>query len=247
MKSLQLYLVLTPDASAAQGPDAFTGIDAAVNGQGERYGAVRHKVRIMPNGYKVDFTLDFAHLFPPACSPEPLAPMMKGFSDEGRTLAQTTKLGVVVRGDATLPPQREHPRLTGVVPHAIADRRDGVIVDFIARRAYTKDQSFGALGDAMGPEAQVCVVTKNDEGGKKWLLTRGNPKFGLPDLEIRCVAEADLERDRTRLNLAQRRLHVEGPAGAPPELCTGPKGTYDGGLPPGGVRVRLAAWPMATR
>ncbi len=99
----------------------------------------------------------------------------------------------------------------------------------------------------MGPEAQVRVVTKDDEGGKMWLLTHGNPKFGLSDLEIRVVAEADLEKARTRLNVAHRRLHVEGPAGAPPELCTGPKGTYDGGLPPGGVRVRLAAWPMATR
>jgi hypothetical protein len=228
VKSLQLYLVLTPDPQAAQGPEAFTGIDAAVNGEGERYGAVRQKVRTVPNGYKVDFTLDFADLPHPAFSPEMLAPMLKGLSDEGRALAQTAKLGVLVRGDATLLPQGEHLRLTGLVPLAIADRWDGVIVDLIARRAYTKDQFFGALGDAMGPEVQVRVVTKNDEGGKKWLLTRGNPKFGLPDLEIRGVADADLEKARARLNAAQRRLHVEGPAGAPPEACTGPKGSYDG-------------------
>jgi len=228
VKSSQLYLVLTPDPQAAQGPDAFPGIDAAVNGEGERYGSVRQRVHSVPSGYKVDFALDFADLPHPAFSPEVLAPMLKGLSDEGRVLAQGAKLGVLVRGDATLLPKGEHLRLTGLVPLAIADRWDGVIVDLVARRAYTKDQFFGALGDAMTPDVQVRVVTKNDEGGKKWLLTRGNPKFGLPDLEIRGVDDAGVDAARARLLAAQRRLHVEGPAGAPPEPCTGPKGSYDG-------------------
>jgi hypothetical protein len=227
VKSLQLYVVLTPDPQAMQSPDAFAGVDAAVNGEGDRYAAVRNRARVVPSGYKVDFSVDFADLPHPAVDQAQLAPMLKTLSAEAQALAASAKLAVFVRSDAKLLPRGDHLRLTGLVPLSIADKWDGVIIDLIARRAWTKDQWRAELAAERLSDKQLRMVTRDDADGKKWLLTRGNPKFGLPDLEMRGIPAADLEPARARFSKLQQRLHAQGPAEAPATPCTGPKGTYD--------------------
>jgi hypothetical protein len=227
VKSLQLYVVLTPDPQAMQSPDAFAGVDAAVNGEGPRYAAVRGKARVVPSGYKVDFSVDFADLPHPAVDPAQLAPMLKTLSAEAQALAASAKLAVFVRSDAKLLPHGDHLRLTGLVPLSIADKWDGVIVDLIARRAWTKDQWRAELAAERLSDKQLRMVTRDDTDGKKWLLTRGNPKFGLPDLEMRGIPAAELEPARAKFSKLQQRLHAQGPSLAPAGPCTGPKGTYD--------------------
>jgi hypothetical protein len=227
VKSLQLYVVLTPDPQAMQSPDAFAGVDAAVNGEGARYAAVRGKARVVPSGYKVDFSVDFADLPHPAVDPAQLAPMIKQLPADARALAEGAKLAVFVRSDARILPHGDHLRLTGLVPLSIADKWDGVIIDLIARRAWTKDQWQAELAGERLSDKQLRMVTRDDADGKKWLLTRGNPKFGLPDLEMRGIPAADLEAARGRFSKLQQRLQAQGPSQAPATPCTGPKGTYD--------------------
>ena len=227
VKSLQLYVVLTPDPQAMQGTDAFPGIDAAVNGVGPRYADVRERVRAVPNGYKVDFSVDFADLPHPALDPAQLASMLKSLSGEGRALAESAKLAVFVRSDAKLLAGGDHLRLTGLVPLAVADQWDGVIIDLVARRAWTKDQWHAELAAEKLSERQLRLVARDDAAGTQWLMTRGNPKYGLPDLEMRGIPTAGLEAARGKFMAAQKRLHAQGPSAAPPAACTGPKGTYD--------------------
>lgn len=227
VKSLQLYVVLTPDPAAMQGDAAFAGVDAAVNGEGPRYASVRDRVRGIPSGYRVDFSVDFADLPHPAVDMAQLGPMLKGLPGDARALAESAKLAVFVRSDAKLLPRGDHLRLTGLVPLNIADRWDGVIVDLLARRAYTKDQWLAEIAGERLSDRQVRMVERDDAGGTKWLMTRGNPKFGLPDLEMRGVPEAQLAAARARFAAAQARLQARGPAALPAEPCTAPQGTYD--------------------
>ena len=227
VKSLQLYVVLTPDAQAMAAEDSFGQIDAAVNGEGPRYQSIRKQATIVPSGYRVDFGVDFAQLPHPALDPAQLAGMLEKLPAEAQALAASAKLAVFVRGDARLLPQGNQIRLTGLVPLQIADRWDGVILDLVARRAWTRDQWHAELSAPALSERQMRFVTRDDAGGTKWLLTRGNPKFGLPDLEMRGVAPAALAAARAKLSTAQAGLQSKGPTAAPKEPCAGPKGTYD--------------------
>lgn len=227
VRSLQLYAVLTADPQAMQGPDAFAGVDAAVNGEGPRYKAIRDRARIVPSGYRVDFTVDFADLPHPSVDAAQLAGMVKALPPEQRAIAEKAKLAVFIRSDTRLLPQDAHVRLAGLVPLYVADTWGGVVLDLMARRAWTPDEWQAELAAPVLGEKQIRMVTREDEGGGHWLLTRGNPKFGLPDLEMRGISPAGLAEARGRFVAAERKLRAQGPSEAPKALCTGPKGTYD--------------------
>ena len=227
VRSLQLYAVLTADPQAMQGSDAFSGVDAAVNGEGARYRPIRERVRIVPNGYRVDFTVDFADLPHPSVDAAQVASMIKALPQNQRAAAEKAKLAVFIRSDTRLLPQDAHVRLAGLVPLYVADRWGGVVLDLMARRAWTADEWQAELAAPALGDKQVRLVTREDEGGGHWLLSRGNPKFGVPDLEMRGISPAGLADARGRFVAAMRTLRARGPDAAPKALCTGPKGTYD--------------------
>ncbi len=227
-KSTQLYVILVADPQAMQGPDPFGPVDAAVNGEGARYASIRAQAKGVPNGYSVDWALDFADLPHAAFSPEKLAPMIKQLPSDARELAAQAKLAVVIHSDTKLLPEGNHIRLAGIVPLYVADHYNGVIIDLMARRAWTADGWHSELILPTLSENQLHMVTRDDTGGSKWLMTRGNPKYGVPDLEMRGVAPAGLEAARAQFAVVEARLLARGPSVAPKAACMAPAGTYDG-------------------
>ena len=158
--ALQLYLVLTADAAAMQGKPAVDAMWKAVNGEGARYAPIRQRVQWVPGDYQVDVALDFADLPHPAFSAQKLGPMLADLPPAVRAQAEEAKLAVVVRSATTTLPRGDHIRLAGLAALYAADSSDGVILDLLARRAWTRDAWAAELGaERLGPD-QVRLTSR---------------------------------------------------------------------------------------
>ncbi len=235
--SLQLYLVLTDDPRAMQGKPAVDAMWKAVGGEGARYQAVRRHVKWVPGDYELDVTLDFADLPHASLSPTALAPMLRDLPPALRARAEAAKLAVFVRSGARVLPDGNHIRLAGLAALYAADTYDGVVLDLLARRGWTRDAWHAELSTAPLSKAQVRL-TSRFEGKARWLLSRGNPKYGAPDLQMRGIDPNRLPAARARFVAVQSALVARGgqigqrvpvPSGRPVLLkrCEAPKGLFD--------------------
>jgi hypothetical protein len=210
LPALQYYLVLTADASALQGKPALDAMWQAVGGQGARYKAVRQHVRWLPGDYKLDVATDFADLPHPQVSLDQLLTMT---SDERlRTQMRSAKLAVYLRSDAHVLPQGNHIRLAGLAALYTADRWQGVIVDLIARRVWAADAWQAELASAALSAQQGRLSRRADTNGTTWLYTRGNPKYGRADLQMRGIKPGSLGPAQLRFKAAQAALLAHGGA-----------------------------------
>ena len=231
-KSLQLYLVLTADPTAMQGKPAVDAMWKAVEGAGERYQAVRRHVRWVPGNYELDVTLDFADLPHQAVSPEAMAPLLADLPSAVRRKAEDAKLAVFVRSSTGVLPDGNHIRLAGLAALYAADTYDGVVVDLLARRAWTAADWHAELSTAPLSKSQVRL-TSRFEGKARWLLSRGNPKYGAPDVQMRGIDPATLDAARAKfVAVVDAVIKLGGKvgdtrAGAKLRRCEAPKGLHD--------------------
>jgi hypothetical protein len=235
-RSLQLYIVLTNAPDAMQGEAAVDAMWAAVRGEGPRYEAVRRHVKWAPSGYELDVTLDYADLPHPQVSPAQLEGMIATLPASAQARARGARLAVFVRSGTGVLPNGGHIRLAGLAALQAADQWNGVVLDAVARRGFTADAWHRALSaPSLGAE-QGRLAARSDPDGGRWLLTRGNPKYGAPDLQMRRVPEAKLAAARARFIAAQQAIMAGAGAGATVPVpggrvalgpCEAPPGMHD--------------------
>ncbi|MEE2789509.1 MAG: hypothetical protein VX589_19375 [Myxococcota bacterium] len=184
--SLQMYLVLTSDASAMQGPADVQAMWNAVHGTRANYAQIRRAVTWVPDDYRLDIELDFADLPHPAFSRSRLSRLLKTLPARDRQIGEAATLGVSVRSAGSTLTGAAQVRLVGLAVLAIAERYDGVIIDLLARRAWTPAAWRAELLRPQLSAKQVRVVGKL-RAARGQLRTLGWLKFGLPDLVIREV------------------------------------------------------------
>ncbi|MEZ4434050.1 MAG: hypothetical protein R3F65_16725 [bacterium] len=210
--SLQMYLVLTADPAAMQDPAAVETMWQAVRGESERYRPIQSRVTGVPPGYELDIELDFADLPHPALAPDALAAMIAELPPEARARAEAAKLAVSIRSTTDTLPDGGHIRLVGAAALLAADRHDGVILDLLARRAWTAADWYAELAAPTLSSRQIRLAQRRAQDGIT-LQTRGNPKYGAPDLVMPAVAPPALDAARRRFIAVQDRLIERG--GAP--------------------------------
>ncbi len=222
--TLQAYLVLTRDPTAMQDPTAVAAMWDAVHGKTPRYAPIRGHVRWVPGDYALDVELDFADLPHPRFSAERLAPLLAGLPPAERAEAERAALGVLFQSRVDALPGGNHIRLAGAAALYAADRYDGVVVDLLARRAWTPAAWHAELAGPQLSDRQRRFVRAGDT-----LLTRGNPKFGAPDVRVAGVTAANLAAAQARFAALDARALARGAAvGETVQL-------------PGGAAITLAA------
>ena len=219
--SLQLYLVLTNERSAMQTKDEVDAMWRAVGGEGPRYQAVRRHVRWVPGSYELDVTLDFADLPHPAVSLDGLRPLLASLPPAATDRALGAKLALFVRSRAGLLPEGNHIRLAGLAALYAADTHGGIIIDLIGRRAWTPDDWQAELAGRALSKRQLRLSQRPD-GDKRWLLTRGNPKYAAPDLQMRGIDRGRIGAARALFVQVQEALVVRG--GTAGQRLPGPDG-----------------------
>lgn len=213
--TLQAYLVLTRDPAAMQDPTAVAAMWDAVHGKTPRYAPIRGHVRWVPGDYALDVELDFADLPHPRFSTERLAPLLAALPPAERAKAEAATLGVLFQSRVDALPDGNHIRLAGAAALYAADRYDGVVVDLLARRAWTPAAWHGELTAPRLSDRQRRFVRAGDA-----LLTRGNPKFGAPDVRVVGVTEHNLAAAQARF--AALDAHVLARGGVVGERVTLP-------------------------
>ncbi|MCB9535549.1 MAG: hypothetical protein H6704_04725 [Myxococcales bacterium] len=205
--TLQAYLVLTRDPAAMQDPAAVAAMWDAVHGKTPRYAPIRGHVRWVPGDYALDVELDFADLPHPRFSTERLAPILAALPPAERAKAEQATLGVLFQSRVDALPDGNHIRLAGAAALYAADRYDGVVVDLLARRAWTPAAWHAELAGPALSDRQRRFVRAGDT-----LLTRGNPKFGAPDVRVVGVTKANLAAAQARFAALDRRALARGGA-----------------------------------
>jgi hypothetical protein len=231
--ALQYYLVLTSDTQAMPDKAAVDAMFAAVDGQGARYAPVRAHVTWVPPGYQLDVELDFADLPHKAFSPERLAPLLADLPAPVRAQAEKARLAITLRSEINTLPGDNHIRLAGLAALYVADVSDGVVIDLLGRRAWTRDAWHAELvGRTLGPD-QVRRVGRADGEGL-WLHTRGLPRFGRPDVQMRGIKKENLPQAEALFTQVQASVQARGArpgdtvAGVTLQPCDAPKGFHDG-------------------
>lgn len=207
--SLQMYLVLTAEPRAMQDATAVDTMWQAVRGETARYQPIHAQVSGVPGGYEVDVELDFADLPHPALAPAALAAMIAELPPAARAKAEAATLAVSLRSTAPTLPGGGQIRLVGAAALLVAERHDGIILDLLARRAWTTEDWFAELSTPALSSQQVRLAQRR-EGDRVTLLTRGNPKFGAPDLQMANIAAGGLEAARARFVAVQAQLIERG-------------------------------------
>ena len=225
--SLQVYLVMTDDLAAMQSKEDFEAVDAAVNGESQRFSEVRKAVLFVPNGYRVSFSADFAEPPTRAIPADQLKAILAELPVEARPAAEQSRLGVIIRTDAALLPDAGQVRLGGLVALVAAQRCRGFIVDMLTRRAYTPEAFAEELSGPVIGKRQVRLVTQKSGSGFR-LFTRGLPKFGLPDLYWPDLTAAQLAAAQATFAERVERLRNEGPSAMSMTPCRAPTGFFDG-------------------
>jgi hypothetical protein len=229
VKSLQLYAVLTPDPKALQSEGDLAVVEAAIAGEGPRYSLVRAHVSGVPANYRLNYVTDFADLPHPEFAEGRVKPMVAELPEGARELAGTARLAVVIRSDAGLLPNEGHIRLAGLVALAVADKFGGVVLDLMARRAYTADAWHATLAASNLGAEQVRLVARKQPSGQVVLHSRGMPKFGLPDLELAGLQPTQVDLMRDRFIEAVMALRRGGPNALDVGPCTDQGITWDAG------------------
>ena len=229
VKSLQVYAVLTPDPKALQSEGDMAVVEAALAGEGPRYAAVRGHVKSVPGNYQLQYVTDFADLPHAEFSEARVKPMVAELPEGARELASTARLAVVVRSDTGLLPGEGHVRLAGLVALSIADKFGGVVVDLMARRAYTADGWHAVLASSTLGAEQVRLVSRKQPDGTVVLHSRGLPKFGLPDIEWAGLGESQAAQMRGRFIDALTQLRRGGPNSMELGACTAQGIQWDAG------------------
>jgi hypothetical protein len=169
---------------------------AAVRGEDPGYVPIARKVTWTPPGYELDVTLDFADLPHGEVSPK-IAPIVAGLPEDVRSWIAKAKLAVFVRSRAGVLPEGNQIRLAGLAALWAAETHDGIILDLMTRRAWTPSAwRHELLGNVLSRK-QVRLTSRPD-GANHWLLSRGNPKYGAPDLQMRGIPAAKLDAARAR-------------------------------------------------
>lgn len=217
-EALQMYLVLTSDPGAMQGEGAVDGMWEAVHGKRERYAPIHARLQGVPGGYELDVELDFADLPHPMLPAEALAGLIADLPPDARAKAEAATFAVSVRSAAPPIPGGGQIRLVGTAALYAADAHDGVILDLLARRAWTREGWAAELAGPVLSAGQVRLLQRIGPDGGVTLLTRGNPKYGAPDLQMRGIDRAALSAARARFLAAQAALIEDG--GAPGRSLT---------------------------
>ncbi|MEE2789907.1 MAG: hypothetical protein VX589_21375 [Myxococcota bacterium] len=184
--SLQMYLVLTSNPRAMQSDVEVEAMWNAVHGVDPKYRAIRQALTWVPKNYTLDVELDFADLPHAAFPRRRLNALLKTLPNIERQRAQTAVLGVSVRSSGQTLTGAAQIRLVGAAVLYIAERHDGVIIDLLARRAWTSRSWRAELQRQQLSKLQSRVVgTKRGAVGQ--VRTVGWLKFGLPDIVMNEV------------------------------------------------------------
>lgn len=211
--TLQMYLVLTDDPRAMQGEGAVEAMWDAVHGRTAKYAPIQSRLQGVPGGYEVDVELDYADLPHPMLPAEALAGLIEDLPPADRARAEKATFAVSIRSAAPPLPRGGQIRLVGTAALFAADRHDGIVLDLLARRAWSAAGWASELSGAVLSGAQVRLIRRIGPEGGVMLLTRGNPKYGAPDLQMRGIPQDRLSAARARFVAAQAVLLEEG--GAP--------------------------------
>ncbi len=181
-----MYLVLTADPNAMQSKADVADMWTAVHAERDDFSFVTMHLKktILPADYRIDVELDFAQLPHQLLPWARLKPMLKRLEPGALALAYNAKLAVSFRSRSLTLPLNNHLRLVGAAVLRTAERYNGIVLDLLARRAYTP-ASFRSL---IGQDAETLgtpVMTRRRLGNQRFvLLSRGQIKFGLPDFVI---------------------------------------------------------------
>lgn len=237
--SLHQFVVLTSNPKAMQSEADRKAMWAAVNGTDPKHGWIAPHVKQLPPGYEANITLDFADLPHEALPANRLESLTKELSRIQRAKARDARLAVFVRGDLVGLPGATQVRLAGLAVQHIAEAHDGVIIDLLTRRAWTRDAWLAEIKQRQLGPGQVRLGAAK-KGGGVWLFSRGNAKFGEPDLLIRDIAPEKLAQAKARFKTVHAALLARGGArvagesadsiaGATLLPCTAPPGFFDAG------------------
>ncbi len=211
--TLQMYLVLTADTQAMQREGDVEAMWDAVHGRAEAYRPIHRRVQGVPGGYEVDVELDYADLPHPMLPAAALAGLIADLPPAERAKAEAATLAVSLRSAAAPLLAGGQIRLVGTAALYVADRHDGIVLDLLARRAWTAAEWAAELKGAALSAGQVRLIRRRAADGTLMLLTRGNPKYGAPDLLMAGIDPARFDAAQARFVEAQAVLLEEG--GAP--------------------------------
>jgi hypothetical protein len=223
--ALQMYLILTHQTEAMQDPRSIKEMWRAVHGERAEFRDIRTLVRWAPAEYAIDIELDFANLPHPALPMKMLQPSLRRLPSGVRQIGETAPLAVSVRSRSETLPAGEHLRLVGAAVLYMAEAFDGVIVDLMTRRAWTAEAWRTELSGRALTTAQTRLMVGQLSPNQYRLRSRGNIKFGLPDLELDASA-TQLSLAKTRLAVAQKQLMRTGRLTEENGQCLG--NGYDG-------------------
>ncbi|MGK0360643.1 MAG: hypothetical protein ACI9U2_002956 [Bradymonadia bacterium] len=237
--TLHQFVILTANPKAMQTDADREAMWAAVNGTDPQHSWIAPYVKQLPPGYKANITLDFADLPHEAFPAKRLELLIKGLSKVQQAKARNARLAIFVRGDLVGLPGAAQVRLAGVGVQQIAAAHDAVIIDLLARRAWTRDAWLAEIkARQLGPNQIRLGAAKKGKG--VWLFSRGNAKFGEPDLLIRDVPPSKLAQAKARFKTVHAALlsraggRVAGEsaqmiAGETLLPCTAPPAFFDAG------------------
>jgi len=206
--ALQMYLVLTNEPTAMEAPSDVEDMWRAVRGELTAFSFVsKHVSQIrVPADYRVDVELDFASLPHPKLSAKRLRPILRGLPTVEREKGQRAILAVSFRSRSQTLPQGNHIRLVGAAVLRAAERYDGVVVDLLARRAFTAAAWRRELNRRSLHEGQTRLAKRRASNGSILLVSRGHIKYGAPDLVLGPVTAEEVSKARLFFRAAQRAI-----------------------------------------
>lgn len=184
--ALQMYLVLTNQPAAMQSPADVEDMWTAVRGEQQDFTFVSKYVSQIhvPADYRVDVELDFASLPHPKLSAKRLHPMLRNLPAAAKKRSDEAVLAVSIRSRSQTLPLGNHIRLVGAAVLRAAERYNGVIVDLLARRAYTADSWRREISRENLSARQIRIAKRRAPNGRILFLSRGHIKYGAPDVVV---------------------------------------------------------------
>ncbi len=226
LQSLQMYLVLTRSKEAMQTAADVQNMWRAVHGELHEFDSIRRRVGWAPRDYQIDVELDFADLPHPSLPSAILNPIIARLPEQTRARIPEAHLAISVRSKVQTLPQGGHVRLVGSAVLFIAEKYDGIIIDLLAQRAWRPAEWRAELSAASLSNRQTKLVVSRLSDDRLRLRSRGNLKFGVPDMEL-DVSRSKVNEAKRRFSRAQRRIvsgeHVKSAYGV---TCAG--SGYDG-------------------
>ena len=210
--ALQMYLVLTDESEAMQGKAAVADMWKAVRGEASDFGFMRDALRRtrVPPDYRVDVELDFAELPHPKLTIQRLEPMLKRLPPEFVDRARAANLGISIRSRSKSLPAAMHIRFVGAAALHVAEKHNGIVLDLLARRAYTADGWRKELSATTLSRNQYRWSRGKTSDGLDYLISRGHVKFGTPDLMVGPVRRKNIQSAKALFIALHRRVRIGG-------------------------------------